>query len=259
VIDSHCHLADDAFADDLSAVIERARAAGLTHALCIVSAGDEVESERASIARTLWSGVRTAVGVHPHQAGRFEGHEEDAASVVRAALAQDPYARGVGEIGLDYHYDFAARPTQQLVFRAQIKAARELDLPIIIHTREAERDTIAILKEESGGAIRGVLHCFTGSRWLAEEALTLGLHVSFAGILTFAKAAELRELVPIVPDTRLLCETDSPYLAPTPFRGKRNEPAWVVRVLETLAELRGTNANELQASIDANFADLFRP
>jgi TatD DNase family protein len=259
VIDSHCHLADDAFADDLSAVIDRARAAGLTHALCIVSAGNGVESERASIARTLWPGVRTAIGVHPHQAGAFEGREQEAASLVRTAIRTDAAARAVGEIGLDYHYDFAPRQTQQLVFRAQIQAARTLDLPLIIHTREAEDDTISILKEESGGSVCGVLHCFTGTKWLAEQALALGLHVSFAGIVTFPKAAELRQLVPMVPDARLLCETDSPYLAPTPHRGKRNEPAWVVRVSEELAALRETDAAELQTRIAANFTALFRP
>jgi TatD DNase family protein len=259
VVDSHCHLADEAFVEDLSAVIARARSAGLTHALCILAAGNAVEAGRASFVRTLWSGVRTAIGVHPHQAGEFEGREQQAAEVAKAQLAGDPASRAVGEIGLDYHYNFAPRSTQQNVFRGQIQLARQLDLPIIIHTREAEDDTLGILREESDRDIRGVLHCFTGTRGMAEQALALGLHISFAGIVTFPKAVELREIVPLVPENRLLCETDSPYLAPTPYRGKRNEPAWVVRVAEELAALRKTPPADLQARIASNFAALFRP
>jgi TatD DNase family protein len=259
MIDSHCHLADEKFVPDLGPVIERARAAGLTHALCILAAGNKDEALRAAAAGTLWSGLRTAVGVHPHQAGEFEGREQDSADVVRAQIASDPMSRGIGEIGLDYHYDFAPRATQQRVFRAQVVLARELDLPIIIHTREAEGDTLGILKDEAGPALRGVLHCFTGTRRLAEEALGLGLHISFAGIVTFPKAADLRSTASFVPDGRILCETDSPYLAPTPYRGKRNEPAWVVRVAEALAALRGVTLGELEAHIAANFSTLFRP
>jgi TatD DNase family protein len=259
MIDSHCHLADDAFVADLPDVIERARSAGLTHALCILAAGNATEAERAARARTLWTGVRTSVGVHPHQAGDFEGREQDAAEVVSTQLAGDPASRAVGEIGLDYHYDFAPKHTQQRVFRAQVQLARDRDLPIIIHTREAEDDTLAILREESRGSIRGVLHCFTGTRALAEQALALGLHISFAGIVTFPKATALRDIAPLVPENRLLCETDSPYLAPTPYRGKRNEPAWVMRVVEELALLRQVPAAALQARLAANFAALFRP
>ena len=266
MIDSHCHLADEAFVTDLAEVIERARGAGLTHALCVLAAGNHAEADQAGVARTLWPGIRTAVGVHPHQAGHFEAHEADAASVVKAQIARDPAARAVGEIGLDYHYDFAPRTTQRVVFRAQLKLAREAGLPVVIHSREAEEDTIEILEEEcailsakSGGSLRGVLHCFTGTAWMASQALKLGLHISFAGIVTFPKAAELREIARLVPEDRLLCETDSPYLAPTPFRGKRNEPAWVIRVLEELATLRGTGPGDLQRRIIDNFAALFRP
>jgi TatD DNase family protein len=210
-------------------------------------------------AATLWSGVRTAVGVHPHNAGAFDGHEDDAAAVVMSQIDGDPNARAIGEIGLDYHYDFAPRPTQHRVFRAQLRLAQTLSLPVIIHTREAEEDTIAILREESHGTLRGVLHCFSGTRHLAEEALALGLHISFAGIVTFPKATNVREIAPLVPADRLLCETDSPYLAPTPYRGKRNEPAWVVRVAEELAVLRGAEAAAMKARITANFEALFRP
>ena len=259
MIDSHCHLADDAFAADLSAVIDRARQAGVTQALCILAAGNKVESQRAAWAATVWSGVRTSVGVHPHKAGDFLGREDDAASLVKSELAVDPLARAIGEIGLDYHYDFAPKETQQRVFRAQVQLARAMDFPVIIHTRDAEEDTLAILREESRGSLRGVVHCFTGTERLAEESLALGLHISFAGIVTFPKATMLRSLAPMVPEDRLLCETDSPYLAPTPYRGKRNEPAWVARVVEELAMLRGVGTLELQERIASNFSALFRP
>jgi TatD DNase family protein len=259
VIDSHCHLADDAFVKDVDAVITRAQAAGLTHVLCILAAENDTESERARHLTKAWPAVRYGIGVHPHQAGRFGGREADAAALVRAAITATPDARAVGEIGLDYHYDFAPKDVQQSVFRLQIRLARELDLPIVIHTREAEDDTIAILREESGGAVRGVMHCFTGSRRLAEQTLALGMHISFAGIVTFPKGANVREIVPLVPVDRLLCETDSPYLAPTPNRGKRNEPAWVVRVAEELATLRRMRVEDLDAQMAANFAALFRP
>ena len=259
MIDSHCHLADDAFVDDCIDVIDRAKGAGLTHALCILAAGNATEAARAARLRALWPGVRTAIGIHPHQAGEYQDREHEAAAVVRRQISEDTAARAVGEIGLDYHYDLAPRETQRRVFRAQIQLAREIDLPIIIHTREAEDDTLAILREERAGAMRGVLHCFTGTRAMAEQALALGLHISFAGIVTFPKAVELREIAPVVPEDRLLCETDSPYLAPTPYRGKRNEPAWVVRVAEELAALRRVPAGSLQQRIASNFAALFRP
>ena len=259
MIDSHCHLADEAFVADLSAVIDRAREAGVTQALCILSAGDNAEARRAALAATLWPGVRTSVGVHPHKAGDFTGREDEAAALVKSGLAADPLARAVGEIGLDYHYDFAPKDTQQRVFRSQLQLAQVMDLPVIIHTREAEDDTLRILREESGGTIRGVVHCFTGTQRLAEEALALGMHISFSGIVTFPKAKALRAIAPMVPADRLLCETDSPYLAPTPHRGKRNEPAWVARVLEELGELRGVATADLQERIAANFSALFRP
>jgi TatD DNase family protein len=260
MVDSHCHLADDAFVSDVDTVIERARSAGVTRALCILAADNAKEAERARDLSRHWPALRYGVGVHPHQAGAFNERETEAATLVRGAIAANPSARAVGEIGLDYHYDFAPRDVQRTVFRHQLRLARELDLPIIIHTREAEDDTIEILEQESGGGpIRGVMHCFTGTRRLAEEALALGMHISFAGIVTFPKGANVREVVPLVPADRLLCETDSPYLAPAPYRGKRNEPAWVTRVAETLAVLRETPLDDLRRQIEANFDALFRP
>jgi TatD DNase family protein len=259
MVDSHCHLADEAFASDVGAVVQRARDAGVAHALCILAADNAVEAERALTLAQMWPALRFGIGLHPHQAAQFEGREAAVEGLVRSAIRATPATRALGEIGLDYHYDFAPRPVQQEVFRIQIRLARELDLPVVIHTRQAEDDTLAILREEGGRAVRGVLHCFTGSRRLAEEGLDLGLHISFAGIITFPKAGELRELLPVVPDDRLLCETDSPYLAPTPHRGKRNEPAWVSRVAEELAAVRRISVERLQERIAANFTALFRP
>jgi TatD DNase family protein len=259
MVDSHCHLADDAFVKDLEEVIGRARAAGLTHALCILAAENAVEAERARGLAAIWPALRFGVGLHPHQAGQVEGREAEVGAMVREVVASIPEARAIGEIGLDYHYDFAPRQVQHEVFRLQIRLARELDLPIIVHTREAEDDTLAILRDETGGMVRGVMHCFTGSRRLADEALALGMHISFAGILTFPKGGNVRDVAASIPADRLLCETDSPYLAPTPNRGKRNEPAWVVRVAEDLAALRQVPLEELRRQTSANFAALFRP
>lgn len=259
MIDSHCHLADDAFVKDLPEVVERARAAGLTRALCILAAESPTEAARARDLASVWPALRFALGVHPHQAGQFAGREPEVVTLVRDAVASIPAARGLGEIGLDYHYDFAPRDVQQKIFRLQIRLARELDLPIIIHTREAEDDTLAILRDEGGTSVRGVMHCFTGTRRLAEEALALGMHISIAGIVTFPKGGNVRDVAGRVPADRLLCETDSPYLAPTPHRGKRNEPAWVVRVGEELAALRNVPFDELSRQTSENFETLFRP
>jgi TatD DNase family protein len=259
VIDSHCHLADDAFVKDLGDVVERAQSAGLTRALCILAAENPIEAERARDLTRIWPALRFGVGLHPHQAGPFGGRVADVVPLVRSVIASIPEARAVGEIGLDYHYDFAPKDVQQHVFRLQIRLAGELDLPIIIHTREAEDDTLAILREESAGPVRGVMHCFTGTPRLAEEALALGMHISFAGIVTFPKGSNVRDVAAVVPADRILCETDSPYLAPTPHRGKRNEPAWVVRVAEELATLRGVPLDDLRRQTSANFDALFRP
>jgi TatD DNase family protein len=259
VIDSHCHLADDAFVKDVSEVVQRAHAAGLRQALCILAADNPVEAARARELARIWPALRFGIGLHPHQAGQFSGREAEVVPLVRSVIASIPKARALGEIGLDYHYDFAPKDVQQEVFRVQVRLARELNLPIIIHTREAEDDTLAILREESGGSARGVMHCFTGTRRLAEEAIALGMHISIAGIVTFPKGANVREVAAIVPADRLLCETDSPYLAPAPYRGKRNEPAWVVRVAEELATLRRVPLEDLNRQTSANFEALFRP
>jgi TatD DNase family protein len=252
VIDSHCHLADATFADDLDAVVRRAVDAGLTHALVILAAGDAGEARQAERLRSMWSGIRFSAGVHPHQA-----HERtqpgSAEAAVRSAFEADPLTRAIGEIGLDYHYDFSPRDVQRRVFAEQVVLAREIRRPVVIHTREAENDTFDILEGEGRGDVIGVFHCFTGDVSLARRALDLGFSVSFAGIVTFPKASALREAAAIVPDDRLLVETDSPFLAPVPHRGKRNEPAYVERVIDTLASVRGASAAEIDAITTQNF------
>ena len=259
MIDSHCHLADETFAGDLEQVVARAMDAGLERVLVILEAGNESERAQAERLAQIWPDVRVSIGVHPHQAHHFADNPERAARVVREQFAATPAARAVGEIGLDYHYDFSPRDVQHAVFRAQVRLARELQRPVVIHTREADADTMAILREESGGDVRGVLHCFTGDDALADEGLALGLFVSLAGIITFPKAEALRQTARRVPLDRLLTETDSPFLAPVPCRGKRNEPAYVARVVATLAEMHQLPAGELAARTAANFHTLFRP
>jgi TatD DNase family protein len=256
VIDSHCHIAGEEFAADLDAVVARASAAGVSTVLCIIEAEDEPELRRAGQVRSAWPGIHFATGIHPHHAGKFSGNVAGGVETVRRALDATE-ARAVGEIGLDYHYDFSPRDVQHEVFRAQIRLALERDLPVIIHTREATEDTFRILSDEGNGKLRGVFHCFTGDAGMAREALATGFYLSYAGILTFPKAGELREAARITPLDRLLSETDSPYLAPTPYRGKRNEPAYVARVVETLAELHGCAPSEMAARIDQNFSRLF--
>jgi len=259
VIDSHCHLADQTFAADLDQVIARARDAGVESALVVLEAGNPKEAAQAERVTGLWPEVRFSIGVHPHQAHQFAGDPDRAAALVREQFAATPAARAIGEIGLDYHYDFSPRDVQHAVFRAQIRLARELDRPVVIHTREADEDTLAILGEEGGGKVRGVLHCFTGNDALADAGLALGFFVSLAGIVTFPKAETLRRTARRVPLDRLLAETDSPFLAPVPYRGKRNEPAYVARVVAALAEMHQIPPGDLAARTTANFHTLFRP
>jgi len=259
VIDSHCHLAGPEFAADLTAVVDRATAAGLAGALVVLGADDEEECARAAVVRAAWPRVRFSIGVHPHAAGAFADDPDGAAQVVEQRLARVPGGCAVGEIGLDYHYDFAPRAAQQAVFRVQIGLARRRGLPIVIHTREAEDDTFRILAEEQAGEGGGVFHCFTGDRAMARRALDAGFHVSLAGIVTFPKADELRAVARLVPIDRLLIETDSPFLAPVPHRGTRNEPARVAHVAEAIARERGIPLEAVAAATDANFARLFGP
>ena len=259
MIDSHCHLADDAFVSDLEAVIERARAGGVDGALCIIDLTNRAEIERLRRVQELWPEVRCAAGVHPHRAGTFADQVAMVDRQVEQALETLDQLRAIGEIGLDYHYDFAPRELQQTVFARQVALARERDLPVVIHTREADDDTVRILRAEGHGTLRGVFHCFTGDVGLARQALDLGFHVSFSGIVTFRNAGPIRAAAEIVPPDRLLAETDSPYLAPVPHRGKRNEPAWVSRVVEALADVRGQSSGEIAKTTVSSFESLFEP
>ena len=257
--DSHCHIAGDEFAGDLDAVVERARAAGVSRALVILAAEDDAEIARAETVLAAWPECRFAVGVHPHHAKLFAANPQAAADAVAARLDALPATRAIGEIGLDYHYDFSPREVQHEVFRVQIRLAVARDLPIVIHTREAEDDTLRLIGEEGQGRLRGVFHCFTGDRAAADRALATGFLLSIPGVVTFPKAETLRQAAAAAPGDRLLVETDSPYLAPIPYRGKRNEPAYVAKVVEQLAAVRGVAAGDVGAETDRNFDRLFRP
>ena len=256
MIDSHCHIAGEEFAGDLEEVVARAKRAGVSAAMCILAADDAAEARAIERVQALWPEVCVSLGIHPHQAGAHAGAVANAVALVREATASRR-AVAIGEIGLDYHYDFSPRDVQQEVFAAQVALASELGLPVVIHTREATDDTFRILRDAPG--IRGVFHCFTGDRDMARAALDIGFYLSFAGIVTFPKAAELREVARLAPADRLLVETDAPYLAPVPFRGTRNEPAHVARVVETLAEVRGIHRDAMAATVARNFEALFGP
>ena len=260
MIDSHCHLADEQFAADLDAVVARARTAGVDGALCILDALNDDEARRADGVAEVWPDAAFAIGVHPHQAGAVDdaaGGLDGVAPFVRRLLDARGGVCAVGEIGLDYHYDFAPPRTQVEVFRRQIALARDLALPIVIHTREADADTLDAIRAEGGGDVKGVFHCFTGDAAFARRALDLGFHVSFSGIVTFRNAAAIREAAAIVPADRLLVETDAPYLSPVPYRGRRNEPARVSQVVDTLSEVRGVSRDEIIEATRQSYRGLF--
>lgn len=256
MIDSHCHLADDVFAADAGDVVARAAAAGVEAAICILDATTGVELDRVDALRALWPALGFTVGVHPHRAGHV-GPDVDVASMV-GDLAERIGVCAIGEVGLDYHYDFSPRAVQLDVFAAQVRLARERSLPLVVHTREADADTVDVVERAGGGEVRGVFHCFTGDSALATRALALGFHLSFSGIVTFPRAEALRAVATDVPRDRVLIETDSPYLAPVPHRGRRNEPGYVGAVARTLAELWQVPIEDVQARTSANARALFR-
>lgn len=250
MIDAHAHLTDERFAEDVDAVIERAAAAGVEVVVSIAT--DVADARRAIALAERHPGVFATAGVHPHAAG-----VGDAGSIAEvASLARHPRVVALGETGLDYHYDFAPREAQIERFREHLELALQLDLPVVVHAREADDDVAALIRE-AGPRCRGVLHCFSSGRSLLETGLELGWYVSFAGMITFRNydAAELLRAVPL---DRLLLETDSPYLAPVPHRGKRNEPAYVVRVAERAAELRGEGPADVAAATEANTRAFYR-
>ena len=254
--DSHCHLAGDAFANDLADVVARAKAAGVARAVVILSATDDSEIARREVVSEAWTDVRFACGVHPHEAGTFADAHGSAGERLQSLVAGRADIRLVGEIGLDYHYDFAPRDVQQRVFREQLAVARALGMPVVIHTREAWDDTVSILRDERAGEIGGVFHCFTGDEAQAREALDLGFCLSYSGIVTFPRADGIRAAARLTPADRLLTETDAPFLAPVPFRGKRNEPAYVADITRRLAETRGEPADVTAASAAATLDGL---
>ena len=252
LIDSHCHLDFPDFAAELDAVVLRARAAGIARMVTICTRVAR-HSEVLAIAERF-SDVYCSVGSHPHYA-----HEElDVTAENLVARTRHPKVVALGEAGLDYHYDNSPRQAQERGFCTHITAARESGLPLVIHSREADADTARILEEEMGqGAFAAVLHCFTGGRELAHRAVALGLFISFTGILTFKNSTALRAIAAELPADRILIETDAPYLAPAPFRGKRNEPAYVVEVAKVLAESRDVSFAEIPRQTSENFFRLF--
>lgn len=254
LIDSHCHL-DYLERDgrDLTEIVATAQRAGVERLVTICTKVTEFERVRAIAER--FEPVTCSVGIHPHEAGA----EPETSTEQLVDWAQHPKVVGIGETGLDYFYEHSPRDAQQKSFRAHIRAARTTGLPLIVHTRDADEDTIAILREEAeeGGPFPGVIHCFSSSKWLGEEAVKLGLYISISGILTFKKAEELRDAVRDLPLDRLLVETDAPYLAPVPKRGKQNEPAYVVHTAAALAELKGVSEAELAEVTTRNFRTLF--
>jgi TatD DNase family protein len=255
-VDSHAHIDGEEYDADRDEVVARAREAGL-RAILNVGTGDPHSGslERAVETAEKYEGVYAAVGVHPHDARLFDGEAE------RRILRLIEESRRVvawGEIGLDYHYDNSPREVQREVFARQLRLAREAMLPVVIHSREADEDTVSVLCEEWRGAARGgVMHCFGGGLRMLEQVLELGFMVSFAGNVTFKKAEDLREAARRVPPDRLFVETDCPYLTPVPFRGRRNEPARVVEVARCLAELHGTTPEEMGRLTSDNFARFF--
>ncbi len=252
LVDSHCHLDYLQRDEDLTEVVARARAAGVTTLVTICTKLSEFGAVRGIAER--FDGVFCSVGVHPHEAGP-EGLEGPARLV---ELAAHEKVVGIGETGLDYYYEHSSREAQKTSFRAHIEASRQTGLPLIVHTRDADADTVDLLREEYGrGAFPGVIHCFTAGPRVAEAALELGFSISLAGIVTFKNADALRATVRDIPLERLLVETDSPYLAPVPKRGKRNEPAYVLHVAEALAEQRGIGLEALAEITSDNFFRLF--
>ena len=252
LVDSHCHLDFPDFADDLDGIVARAEAAGIGRIVTISTRVKRIDTLLAIANK--YRQVYCSVGTHPHQADEEDG----IAAEELIALTKHPKVVALGEAGLDYFYQHGSREAQERGFRAHIAAARATGLPLVIHTREADEDCERILTDEiANGPFRAVLHCYTGGRKLAMKAIELGLSISFTGILTFKKSDELRALAAELPADRIMVETDAPYLAPGKFRGKRNEPAYVVEVAKVLAEARAVSLEEISRQTTENFFRLF--
>ena len=256
-VDSHAHIDGPEYDGDRDEMLQRARGAGVDLILN-VGTGDPHSGafERAAQMGARYEQIYTAVGVHPHDARLYDAAVEEK---IRGLLSGEERMIAWGEIGLDFHYDNSPRDVQTTVFRQQLQAARELGVPVIVHTREAEKETVEILRDEwQGSNLAGIMHCFSGSDWLAQQCLELGFLISFSGIVTFKKADDLRAIARDIPLDRLLIETDCPYLTPVPHRGKRNEPAFVTQVAACLAGLRGVIVEEIARSTTENFLRSFQ-
>lgn len=252
LIDSHCHLDGERFHPDRDAVIGRARAAGVEWMVAIGTGDGPPDLEAGIRLADAYPFIYATVGVHPHEAAKaIEGTWPEL-----VALTAHPKCVAVGEIGLDYHYDFSPRDVQQQAFVRQMEIARDARKPIIIHTREAWDDTVTLIRQHWQPELGGIFHCFSGGPAEARQALDLGFHISFSGIVTFPKATDIHEAARLVPADRILIETDAPYLAPIPYRGKRNEPAYIVETAKRLAELRGVTFDDIAAQTSENWRRL---
>jgi TatD DNase family protein len=253
LIDSHCHLDHEQFDADREAVVERALAAGVEQIVAIGSGDGPPDLEAGIRLADRYPAFYATAGVHPHDSAKAT----EETYVRLSALLSHPKVVAVGEIGLDYHYDFSPRDIQRAVFVEQMRIARDARKPIVIHTREAWDDTLALLKQHWAAAgIGGIMHCFSGGPREAEQALVLGFYLSFGGIVTFPKAVDVQQAARLAPGDRILIETDAPYLAPVPNRGKRNEPAFLVETARKLAELRGETVQAVADATSANFRRL---
>lgn len=253
IIDSHCHLGFEDYASELDAVLARARAAGLGAMVCVGSGRAVTEAAAAVALAEREPDIWAVVGMHPHDARLITAADWTALE----AMARHPRVVAVGETGLDYHYNLSPVPEQQAAFRRFVALARAAARPVVSHVREAHDDAVAILSAEGAQDTGGVIHCFTGGVEDARRYLDLGQHLSFSGILTFRNAGDIRAAAAFAPSDRILVETDAPYLAPMPHRGRRNEPAFVVHTLEALAALRATSVEEMARLTAANTSRLF--
>ncbi len=253
IVDSHCHLDFEDFRGDLATVLESARRAGIIAMVCVGSGGDLATAERAVALAKQEADVFAAIGIHPHDAAKMT--PEIWAGLEK--LAQEARVVGIGETGLDYFYDHSPRPAQREVFEGFVRLARAAGKPLICHVRDAHEDAAQLLRAGELPAAGGVIHCFTGAVPDARRYLDLGLYLSFSGVLTFKKADELRKAAAYAPPDRILVETDAPYLAPVPHRGKRNEPAFVAATLEALAQVRGLGPASAAELTTANAFRLF--
>jgi len=253
IVDSHCHLDFEDLREDLPAVLERARAAGIVAMVCVGSSGDLATAERAVELAGKEPDVFSAIGIHPHDAAKIVPELWPALE----SLASKPRVVGIGETGLDYFYDHSPKQVQREVFERFLQLATAVKRPVICHVRDAHDDAIEILRKGPLPDEGGVIHCFSGNAGHARRYLDLGLHLSFSGVITFKKADDIRQAAAYAPDDRILVETDAPYLAPIPHRGKRNEPAFLVKTLEALAQVRGVSPSRAAEATTANAFRMF--